>query len=186
MLIRNEKISRYEEIQYRLDDLTYATRAQLQRILNLGGDRNARRILLDMERMGFIKSTRQGMKIYYTGTRLKKKEIGHTLMRNDLYIELDMPDDWRKEVPIKKNEEVFIIPDATYEKRGERYFVEIDCVQSMSENYDKIKRYRKVSDLLFRETGKRPTIIWKTVTESRKFKLEKRCRQEGIKYGIYR
>lgn len=185
MLLRSEKISRYEKIQSRLGELTYATRAQLQHIMNLGGDRNARRILLDMERMGFIKSTQKGMKIYYTDTRLRKKEINHILMRNDLYIKLGMPQDWRKEVPIKKNGEIFIISDASFKRGGEHYFVEIDYFQKMSDNYDKIKRYREVSDLMFRESGKRPTIIWKTLSESKRNKIEKSCRQFGIKYDIF-
>lgn len=91
-------------IQSKLAELTYATSEQLRVINNLGGDRNARRILLDMEKEGYIKSIRLDKKIYYVDTRLQRKEIQHTLMRNDMYIKLNMPQDWQKEVPLRKME----------------------------------------------------------------------------------
>src|SRR5690625_7779992 len=84
-----------ETILPSLADLTYATREQLQIVNDLAGDRNARRVLLDMERDGLIKSLRHEKKIYYLSnrgnekigrsqSRLKKSWITHTLMRNDV------------------------------------------------------------------------------------------------------
>src|SRR5690625_2842699 len=163
MRLTKQKLSRYDRIQLSLAKLTYATREQLQITNNLGGDRNARRILLDMERDGYIKSVRFEKKIYYpVYKRLQRSEIQHTLMRNDLYIKFNRPDDWAKEVPIKQNGEVALIPDAMFTKNGQYHFVEIDNKQSMRTNYDKIKRYADLFKMIFKQYKHHPTLIWRS------------------------
>lgn len=177
-------------------DLTYATREQLQKIEQLGGDRNARRILLEMERGQLISSVRREKKIYFltnrgsdrvcrTKTRLKKSQITHTLMRNDLYIQLGMPSSWKKEIPIRKNEEIIIIPDAMFKKNNKFYFVEIDNKQSMRTNNDKIKKYKVLSELIYNQFQHYPTLIWYTLSDIRKKRLRETCEKEGIKNIIY-
>src|SRR5699024_7435835 len=131
------------------------------------GDRNARRVLYDLEKDKLIKSVRYEKKIYYlsnrgsdkigkTGTNLKKSWITHTLMRNDLYIKLGMPNTWQKEIPINKNDAVFIIPDAMFKLNGEFYFVEIDNTQTMKTNIEKIKKYKELSSDIFTQFNHRP------------------------------
>ncbi|HLR71975.1 MAG TPA: replication-relaxation family protein, partial [Pseudogracilibacillus sp.] len=118
-------------------ELTYATSEQLQLINNLGGNRNARRILFEMEQDNLIKSTMHERKIYYISnkgsdfigkgnTRLNKTEIQHALMRNDLYIELGMPPTWKKEAKLLVNDKVVLISDARFKRDNRYYFVEID------------------------------------------------------------
>lgn len=181
MLAVKEKLNRYEQIQSKLVDLTYATREQLQVINNLGGDRNANRILLDMEKMGYIKSVRLDKKIYYVNTRLKKKEVQHILMRNDIYIMYNMPSSWQKEVPLRQNREILLIPDAMFKKNNEYCFVEVDYMQQMKVNYEKIEKYKEVSRMIFRQYKHHPTLIFYTLSESRKDKIRKYSNKIGVK-----
>jgi hypothetical protein len=172
--------------------MTYLTREQLQVIENLGGDRNARRILLEMEKKKLINSVRYDKKIYYIsnkgsdrigkgGVNLKRSWIQHTLMRNDLFIFLGQPSDWKKEVPIYNGEEVYLIPDAIFKKNGVIYFVEIDNTQTMKINIEKIKKYKE----LFPTLKHTPILIWYSLSPIRKEKLSAACVKAGIKFKIY-
>lgn len=183
MLMMSQKLNRYEQIQSSLADLTYATREQLQYINNLGGDRNARRILLDMERMGYIKSVRHERKIYFVNTRLKKKEIQHILMRNEMYIKCGMPFSWKKEAPIFMNGKKVIISDARYNAGDIYYFIEVDNTQNMRTNYDKIQRYAEVFEVIKKKHY--PNLIWYTLSEIRKNKLKKACENAGVNFKLY-
>lgn len=191
-----EKIKRHERILSSLSELTYATREQLQIINKLGGDRNARRILLEMEREGLIKSVRYDKKIYYISnkgndyigkgnTRLNKKEIQHVLMRNDLYIKLGMPKTWKKETQIIVNDEVVLISDARFNVGDKYYFIEIDHKQSMKTNVEKIKKYKEVFRMMYREFGYHPKLIWYTLSDIRKQQLIKLCQKYAVNYKIY-
>lgn len=191
-----EKIRRHERILSNLSELTYATREQLQIINKLGGDRNARRILLEMEREGLIKSVRYDKKIYYISnkgndyigkgnSRLNKKEIQHVLMRNDLYIKLGMPKTWKKEAQIIVNDEVVLISDARFNVGDKYYFIEIDHKQSMKTNIEKIKKYKEVFRMMYREFGYHPKLIWYTLSDVRKQSLAKACQNHAVNYQIY-
>lgn len=190
-----KKEEREEKILSSLDELTYATRKQLQIVNDLGGDRNAHRILYRMEKDGIISSIRREQKIYYLSNRgktrigssqgkLKKGLIDHTLMRNDLYIQLGMPNDWKKELPVSWGENR-IIPDVTFKKDGEYHFVEIDNKQSMANNIDKIKRYKDLSYVIFKEYAHHPTIIWYSLSKMRKERIKETLEKYGIKHMIY-
>lgn len=197
MLVQQvRKQQREEQILLSFDILTYATRKQLQIINNLGGERNAQRILQRMEKERFISSIRTEQKIYFLSNKgkerigskqgeLNKKEIVHTLMRNDLYIKLGMPNTWEKERPIKLNGEVFIIPDARFKKNGEIHFVEIDNKQTMKTNKEKIKKYKELSPIIFKQFNHTPTLIWYTLSEVRRQKLKELCETLNVKYRIY-
>lgn len=104
MIQQEKREQREERILLRLDKLNFATRKQLQIIENLGGDRNAHRILHRMEKSKLLSTVRYEKKIYYLSNRgkervgsnqskLKRDKIKHTLMRNDMYIKLGMPAD---------------------------------------------------------------------------------------------
>lgn len=149
-----------------------------------------------MEKKKLINSVRHEKKIYYLsnrgsdrigkgGVNLKKSWIQHTLMRNDLYIHLGMPKDWRKEVPIYKNDEPYLIPDAMFEHKGKFHFVEIDNTQSMKTNIEKIKKYKELSKDIYNQFNHQPTLIWYSLSEVRKEKLKNACEKEGVKYRIY-
>lgn len=196
MLVQQEKwIKRQEQILSRLDELTYATREQLQVIENLGGSRNAHRILYRMEKEKTISSVRMERKVYYLSNRgkerigskqgeLKRSWITHTLMRNDLYIKLGMPDSWRNEQAIKWGDKQ-LIPDATFITDNQYHFVEIDNQQAMRTNYDKIQLYKELSRVIFKQYGHHPVLIWYTLSEIRKGKLKDACKKSGLKFEIY-
>ncbi|WP_018934327.1 replication-relaxation family protein [Gracilibacillus lacisalsi] len=195
MIQQIEKQKREERILLRLDDLNFATREQLQVIESLGGDRNARRILHQMEKDKLLLSVRYEKKIYYLSNRgkervgsnqskLKRDKIQHTLMRNDMYIKLGMPNDWKKEVPINFGTET-LIPDAMFKLNGIYHFVEIDNVQTMKTNYEKIKKYKELSNMIAKQYKHVPTLIWYSLSETRKRKLEDACVKSNLKYQIY-
>ncbi|RDW18058.1 hypothetical protein CWR48_10665 [Oceanobacillus arenosus] len=197
MLVQQMKRQqREEQILLSFEILTYATRKQLQIINNLGGDRNAHRILHEMEKDNLISSLRTEQKIYYLSNRgkerigssqgeLKKSQLVHTLMRNDLYILLGQPSDWKKEKPIKVNGEVFLIPDASCMIKGEHHFIEIDNQQTMKTNIEKIKKYKELSPAIFQQYNHTPTLIWYTLSDIRRGKLKEVCDKIGVKYVIY-
>lgn len=190
-----KKQQREEQILMSLDNLTYATRRQLQVINQLGGERNAQRILQRMEKNKCISSIRTEQKVYFLSNRgkeiigssqgeLNKKLITHTLMRNDLYIKLGMPERWHKEKPVMWGDDK-IIPDATFKRKGEFYFVEIDNRQTMKTNEEKIKKYKDLSKVIFQQYNHTPTIIWYTLSKIRKEKLKEICEKSHVKYAIY-
>lgn len=186
---------REEKILLSLNDMTYATRKQIQIVNNLGGDRNAQRILQRMEKDGLIKAVRYEMKIYYLSNKgkqqigsnkgdLNKSQIIHALMRNDLYICLGMPKTWEVERPVVWGSEK-LIPDARFTQRNEYHFVEIDNKQTMATNIEKIKKYKDLSKVIFNQYGHHPTLIWYTLSEARKKKLHDLCKKYGLKYVVY-
>ncbi|MEK3909619.1 replication-relaxation family protein [Oceanobacillus sp. FSL W7-1309] len=196
MIQQMKRQQREETILLSFENLTYATRKQLQIINKLGGDRNAHRILHEMEKDKTISSIRTEQKVYFLSNRgkerigstqgeLNKKLITHTLMRNDLYILLNQPTDWKKEKPIKLNGEVFLIPDASCKIKGEHHFIEIDNQQTMATNIEKIKKYKELSHVIFNQFNHTPTLIWYTLSDIRKQKLKEVCETLGVKFRIY-
>lgn len=178
-----------------MDSLVYANRKQLQVVNGLSGDRNAQRILSRMEKEKTIQCVRREQKIYYLSNRgkeligshqatLKRGLIDHTLMRNDLYIMLGMPKDWKKEYPVTWGDNR-IIPDAIFKEKGEFRFVEVDNRATMRTNIDKIKKYKELSKVIFDNYNHSPTLIWYTLSEIRKQKLKEVCETLGVKYRIY-
>jgi|SRR5690625_784147 len=192
---QKKRQKREERILSHLDKLNFATRKQLQVIEDLGGDRNAQRILRRMEKDRTLLSVRHEQKIYYLSnkgkerigsnqSRLKRNKIKHTLMRNDLYIRLGMPKNWKNEVPVNINGKTLLIADAMYTRGSKYYFVEIDNVQTMRTNYDKIKKYKELSDMIHEQYKHYPTLIWYSLSDVRKSKLKKACEKQGIKYEV--
>ncbi len=195
MLQSEKKNLRWEQIVLRLEELGFATRKQLQAICNLGSDRNAARILLAMERDKLIHSERKEFKVYYTSNKGKSLigstsdvrigQMNHTLMRNDLYIKLGMPDGWDTEVPIQLSADEEMIVDAMYMKNNEYHLVEIDYRNSMKNNREKLEKYKIVKRHLWKTCRHHPTVIWYTVSENRKQRLEEWMREYGIKGRVY-
>ena len=196
MLVQTvKKIRRWEQILLSLNDLTYATQKQLQIINNLGSDRNAHRILHDMEKDKLISSIRMERKIYFLSrngaemigvhyNELKKSEIIHILMRNDMYIKLGMPETWEKERGVQWGNDR-LIPDARFVQNGVYHFVEVDHKQQMRTNEEKIKKYKELSDIIFNQYNHHPVLIWYTMSEVRKKKLHDLCSKAGIKFKVY-
>src|SRR5690625_1956216 len=190
-----KRMERDQKILSRLNDLTYATREHLQILENLGGERNAQRIMQRLEREKYVSSVRYEKKIYYLSKKgqreigsekeLKKRMIRHTIMRNDLYIQLGTPVDWRKEVSIRLNGNLLLVADAKFTQSGINHFVEIDIQQNMKNNADKIRKYKELFRVIFNQYKHHPVLIWKTQSEIRKKKLHDLCKNAGIKFEIY-
>ena len=173
---RAHKQQRIENILLSLRKFDYFTRSQLQRIHRLGGDRNANRILNDMG--GYLGTFRHGLEnVYYLNKdgrdrvgaeviRKKTPNIQHFLLRNQLWIHLNMPRTWENEIKLSVGD-ISIISDAKFEKNGIKVFVEVDRTQPMSKNRAKIERYKKIKEL----TGESFHLLWITELESRRPKL---------------
>lgn len=198
-MIHQKKLLREEAILSSLKKLDYLTRRQLQRLHDLGGERNARRILDDLS--PFVSSFRDnGENIYYLSKagrerigcdviRQKSLQVGHFLMRNDVFIHY-RPEDWKNEVLLKAESDeggkaITIIADAYYRYNLKRHILEVDHLQHLHKNFEKIQRYKK-----FKESGTFqknlryfPPLVWVTLTESRKKQLMEWC--EGLEIIIH-
>ena len=113
----------------------------------------------------------------------------HALMRNDFYIMMGMPAGWQIEKKFIINEgredEETIIFDALYKRGGEFHLVEIDNAQPIKNNFEKMKKFSKISKLVFENHRHTPTYMYYTKTEYRKAKLEEFMRRKGIKGEVY-
>ncbi len=128
----------------------------------------------------YLSSYRHGLeKVYYlnkTGrdqvgcevVRKKTPQVQHFLLRNQLWIHLKRPSSWENEVKIKATENMYIICDAKYERKGVLKFVEVDVSQKMIVNKRKIDKYKKIQEM----SGVRFELLWITELEGRKSRLE--------------
>ena len=182
-----EKEKRIDQILLLLKKCDYLTREQLQRMVNLCKTRNAQRVLKDLS--NYVSSFTDDKKnVYYLNSngrervqaekvRKKTAMVTHYLMRNDLYITVGCPVSWRNEVEISINN-VSLIADAAYISDKLHHFIEVDNKQSMSNNIQKIKKYKKLSTY-----NPQFVLIWVTTTPYRKKKLE--SLSQGLKFKIY-
>lgn len=197
MLQTEKKHQRHLRILSKLLILQYATRKQLQAVENMGKVRNAQRILQDMEREKLISSMKKEQKIYFlanrgkellgiTGKELTGRMVEHSLMRNDLYIRLQMPSDWAIEIESKTGDGEVFVSDAVYTKNGEIYFVEVDYKQAMQRNIEKIDRYAKVKMETWQVYKQHVRLIFYTTTIHRKQRLEEYMRKKGLNGKVYK
>jgi hypothetical protein len=164
------------------------TQTQLRIIHDLKGDRNANRILNDME--DYVDRFRNELEyVYYLNkegremvgcntVRKKTANIEHFILRNQLWIHLGKPFTWENEVKITA-EKTSVVCDAKFTKNGIPVFVEVDVSQSMTVNREKIKKYKKIKEL----TGENFHLVWITKLESRRKRLTELC--EGLTGKIY-
>jgi len=185
------KVTRWIQILESLDSHGFMTTSQLQRLHNLGGRRNANRILNDMDDL--LSSFQLEEKVYYLSAK-GRKEIGsstarrrtlhtqHTLFRNDVYLHY-RPEYWRIEFPIKWAEKA-IIPDAIFKRDGQFIFLEVDHTQAMAQNEKKIALYRGLRDakVFQAKYGHFPTILFVTVSDYRQKQL--RALMDGMKAEV--
>ncbi|WP_251026820.1 MULTISPECIES: replication-relaxation family protein [unclassified Bacillus (in: firmicutes)] len=176
--------------------LDYLTRSQIQRIHNLKSDRNAQRVLKQMEE--YLSVMRSGENIYYLNAKGRalvncdkvRKCTGnvmHYIMRNYLYIAYGCPSTWRNEIRIinegkTKKDKVVCVADALF-KQGDVYtVVEVDNTQTMKKNQAKIEKYRILKQrLAFGMIA--PKFVWITTTEHRRQELMKLS--EGLQTQVF-
>lgn len=174
--------------------LDMATRSQLQKIHHLGSNRNATRILKNLEK--YISHFRAFEYIYYlnkAGRELvgcekvitKTLQYEHTIMRNDIYIHYGCPKLWQNEYKIP-NPEFTIIPDAVFHADGKMYFLEVDREQKLKVNIDKLNKYHRFKEMGLwqrQNRGEFPLVLFYTTKESRKHQLT--ASNPGIELKIY-
>jgi hypothetical protein len=193
--VQQNKLLREEAILLSLKKLDYLSRGQVQRLHDLGGDRNARRVLNNMSE--FIASFRgdTGESIFYlnkTGrdrvgsdvVRQKLSQVNHYLMRNDYYIRFK-PDDWKNEMKLSVKDVVTVIPDSYFLIQMRRHFLEVDHLQHMVKNRDKIEKYKKLKSTSAVQDKLKyfPKLVWVTMTDGRKKQLLEWC--EGLETTVY-
>lgn len=189
---------REEAILLSLKKLDYLTRSQIQKIHNLKSDRNAQRVLKQMDE--YLNVIRDGENIYYlnangrelVGCNKVRKSTGnihHFLMRNYVYIAYRYPSTWKNEIRIKsegttKKDTIINVADAIF-KQGDAYtIVEVDNTQKMRKNKLKIEKYR-----LLKDRGSfgmlAPKFVWITTTEYKRTQLLELNQEKGLNAQIY-
>ncbi|WP_355483583.1 replication-relaxation family protein [Peribacillus simplex] len=186
----NVREQRLENILLSLKKLGFLSRSQIQKIHRLGGERNANRVLKEMS--DYLSSFRQHENIYYLNKagrervgceKVMKKTLQatHYLMRNELFIAFGCPANWKSEVKLEIPAMVSVVADAFFVRDGVYHIFEVDHIQKMTVNREKVKKYRKLLELNVFE--KRPVFVWLTTTEYRRKQLAKLC--DGMNAKIY-
>jgi hypothetical protein len=190
---KQKSLERQEQILMSFKKLDYLTRKQIQKLHDLKSDRNARRIIQQME--PYLSYFYDGQKIYYLNkegrekvncdvVRSKITTANHYLMRNDLYIHCGQPESWVNEIKFVSGEgkkQITVVPDARFIKDKKYHIVEVDNTQKMKKNKVKIDKYRR---LIERNSFKgMPKLIWVTTTEYRRKALLELC--EGLDVEVY-
>lgn len=181
---------REEAVLLLLKRFDFMTRDQLNQYFQFGSIRNTNRILHNLA--DFLSRVREGYQtIYYLNKKgksyvecekIRKKggHVQHIIMRNDMWLFHDRPNDWKNEVKISDGH-TSLIADSMFTNDWDRkHFLEVDSTQSMKENRNKIKRYKELMNngLVEEKFGHFPTVVWLTTTEHRRKKLKEEC--EGL------
>lgn len=168
------------------------TRDQLSRYFNLGMKRNTNRVLHNLSE--YLSSIRDGYETIYYLSKLGRVYVGcdkvrrigghihHTIMRNEFFLFYKCPRDWKNEVKISDGT-TNITVDGMFSQNGFKHFLEVDNLQTMKQNREKIKRYSLLMDSLVKQMGYYPTIVWLTTTELRRKQLEESC--GGLKCKVF-
>jgi SOS-response transcriptional repressor LexA len=170
-----------------LNKLDFLTRSQIQRLHNLGSDRNACRVLANMKE--YLNSFRLDENVFYLNKKgrelvgstkklSRSAQIKHILMRNEFYIYYGCPGVWYIEKEIVINGKTYVKPDVIF-KTDRFYFLEVDHTQSMINNKRKINKYveLKQTGAFQQQYGYFPLLLWLTTSKLRKEKLEKHCEE---------
>src|SRR5690625_343054 len=191
--VKQKSIQRKENILLSLKKHDYLTIKQLQKLHDLKSDRNAYRVMKQLD--PYLNHFYEGQNIYYLNSKgrevvssekVRKKitNVDHYLMRNDLYIELGCPGTWKNEIKIisrSKKGDVTVVSDAHFTNSNRHSIVEIDNTQKMNKNRVKIDNYRRLIER--NAFGGMPELIWVTSTEYRKRKLLELC--DGLDVKVF-
>lgn len=187
---------REEAILLSLKRLDYLSRSQIQRLHGLAGDRNARRVLANMSQFIACFRGETGENTYYLNkagrervgcevVRQKSNQVGHYIMRNDVFIHYAGNEDWKNEVKFSVQNVVSVIPDAYFRYNQRRHFLEVDHLQHMNKNREKVDRYKMLFETgVFQQKLKYfPRLVWVTLTETRRRQLVEWC--NGLDVAVH-
>jgi len=168
------------------------TRDQLSQYFKLGKVCNTNRVLRNLS--DYLLHVREGYQtIYYLSKegrnyvnceKIRKKggHVKHIVMRNQFWLFYNCPKDWRNEIKISDGT-TSIIVDGMFSRNGFKHFLEVDNLQTMKENREKIKRYKLLMDNIVQQMGYYPTVVWLTTTELRRRQLQDAC--QGLKFQVF-
>jgi len=175
--------------------LDYLATRQIQKLHDLKGDRNTRRVLAGMREYVSSFRAENGESVYHLSksgrervgsevVRTKTTQAGHYLMRGDVYIRY-RPEDWKNEMRFTVTDVVVVIPDAYFRHNMRRHFLEVDHLQHMSKNREKIDKYKKLKEtgMLQQKLKYFPPLVWVTMTATRKKQLLEWC--EGLDVVVH-
>lgn len=188
---------RVENLLTTIDRLGVVKIKHLLAIHDLKSYRNACRIITTQLRPFIHETYYQNEKVMYLNKKGKefigseKEDIKisqrtlHDLLRNEVYIYLRCPIDWKNEyvLEVKQKQNKLginfgnlnvvakkkVIADAAFSRNGYFHLVEVDNERKMIDNRKKIESYREV---LPAYKDKLPILMFFTKTEHRKQKLE--------------
>lgn len=174
--------------------LDLASRSQLQTIHSLGTNRNASRVLKNMDK--YLNHFTDMEHIYYmnkagrdlVGSKRvinKTMQYKHILMRNDIYVLFRCPEHWQNEFPIKIPDLTFYA-DSVFMVGQECFFLEVDNEQKMKENKLKMEKYKAFEETGLwqdKNNGTFPTLIFYTKTIPRKHQLMEMG--QGLKLKVF-
>lgn len=184
---------REEQILLLLKRHDFLTRDQLNTYFDLGKICNTNRVLRNLSE--YLMCIREGYQsIYYLSKigrdyvdcdkiRKKGNHVQHTIMRNQFWLYYKCPRDWQSEMKATIDEKTTIIVDAMFTRNGFQHFLEVDNLQTMKENREKIKRYKVLINSLVKQYSYYPTLVWLTTTEHRRSRLQEAS--EGLKVKVY-
>jgi len=111
-------------------------------------------------------------------------QVRHTLMRNDFYLYVGCPTNWKNELKVTDGQTT-IVTDAVFMKNKQYHFLEVDNTQAMVENSAKIRKYREMFNrgLFQKEFGYFPTLHIVTVSAGRVRRFKELC--EDLPASIY-
>lgn len=194
------KINRQMAILATIRKLQFATRRHVMSVHDMGGIRNANRIMGDLK--PYLSKVMLGKEyVYYLnkeghamfgddGKVVSRGKLAHALLRNEAWLHLFCPDDWQIETDIryiKNKEKKKIIPDVKF--RNEEnilHAVEVDRSQKMKVNEEKLKRYEELTQIYKQKhNGKMPVIHFFTVTKYREKKLEELAAKYEVFVKVY-
>ncbi|KAA0789177.1 replication-relaxation family protein [Bacillus cereus] len=189
------QINRQMAILATIRKLQFATRRHLMSVHEMGGIRNANRIMKDLssytskithnkEYVYYLNQS--GHKLFGEGKVVHHSRVAHAILRNEAWLHLFCPDDWQIETEIryiKDDKKKKIIPDVKFRDDDKiLHAVEIDRTQKMVVNEDKLKCYEEFTKIYKQKyNGKVPVIHFFTITKYR----EKRLEQLAAKYDVF-
>lgn len=183
---KKQLTNRDEQILLLLKKFDFLTRDQLNRNFNLGKVRNTNRILFNLS--DYLMTVKEGHQtVYYLSKfgrnyvdcdKIRKKgiHVQHTIMRNQFWLFYGCPWDWHNEMKVIL-EKKYIVVDAMFTRNNFQHFLEVDNLQTMKENREKIKRYKQMTPNFVLQFGYFPTLVWLTTTELRRKQLLEACKE---------
>ena len=193
-------INRQMAILATIRKLQFATRRHLMSVHDMGGIRNANRIMGDLK--PYVSKAMQGKEyVYYLNKEghamfgeddkvVSRGKLAHALLRNEAWLHLFCPDDWQIETDIryiKNKEKKKIVPDVKFrDEENILHAVEVDRSQKMKVNEEKLKNYEEFTQIYKQKhNGKMPVIHFFTVTKYREMRLEELVAKYDVFVKVY-